>query len=269
MRFLARASTSPRKGSFFRRQLAARKCEHERNMRSPHRAVNLCRCRGQKNSRAQRARLEVLACEADTITFQEDSRAPAPLEEGDKCATQALSTELLWPFAAAYRNHKTRMSDMRKFRLRKSAAQSQAARSGWPALRFADDEVAENLHARHRLQLFGIDEISVELDRIRLAEQLHQPALFLDQIVRQCGDAEPLLAGAHQAQDVVDPEIGLTRARAVASGLDQPVAVLQMRRDLTVGQRDDAVRVELVERARRAEPLDVFRRAIGMKAHRE
>src|ERR1019366_192880 len=56
---------------------------------------------------------------------------------------------------------------------------------------------------------------------------------------------------------------------AVAAGLDQPVAVLQMRRDLAVGERDDAMGVELVERAGGPETLDVFRRAIGMKTHRE
>ena len=73
------------------------------------------------------------------------------------------------------------------------------AKSGRPALRFAHDEVTEHLHARDRLQLFRIDEIGVELDRVRFAEQLHEPALFLDQIIRQRRDAEALLAGAHEA----------------------------------------------------------------------
>lgn len=125
------------------------------------------------------------------------------------------------------------MSDMRK--------------SGRPALRLAHHEVAEHLHARDRLQLLGIDEIGVELDRIRFSEQLHEAALFFDQIIRQRGDAEALLAGADEAEDVVDLEVGFARARAVASRFDQPVAVLQMRREAAVGERDDAVGVELLE----------------------
>src|SRR5512142_3349685 len=123
------------------------------------------------------------------------------------------------------------MSDMRK--------------SGRPALRLAHHEVAEHLHARDRLQLLGIDEVRVELDRIRFAEQLYEPALFFDQIVRQRRDAEALLAGAYETEDVVDLEIGFARTRAVAAGLDQPVAVLQMRREAAVRERDDAVSVEL------------------------
>ncbi|MEA2837270.1 MAG: hypothetical protein QOD89_1820 [Bradyrhizobium sp.] len=33
-----------------------------------------------------------------------------------------------------------------------------------PALRLADHEIAENLHPRHGLQFFGIDEISIQLN---------------------------------------------------------------------------------------------------------
>lgn len=42
-----------------------------------------------------------------------------------------------------------------------------------------------------------------------------------------------------------------------------------MRLHLRIAEHDDAVRVEIVERARRAEALDVFRRAIGVEADRE
>src|ERR1700736_1816332 len=88
------------------------------------------------------------------------------------------------------------------------AARHRDRSSRRPALRLAHHEVAEHLHPRHRLQLFGIDEIGIELDRVGLAEQLHQPVVFLDQIIRQRRDAEALLAGAHQAEDIVDLEIG-------------------------------------------------------------
>src|ERR1700748_2504446 len=103
------------------------------------------------------------------------------------------------------------MSDMRK--------------SGRPALRLAHHEVAEHLHARDRLQLFRIDEIRIELDRIRFAEKLYEATLFFDQVIRQCRDTEALLAGAHQAEDVVHSEIGLARTRTITAGFDQPVAV--------------------------------------------
>ena len=37
-------------------------------------------------------------------------------------------------------------------------------KSGRPALRLADHEIAENLHPRHGLQFFGIDEIGIHLN---------------------------------------------------------------------------------------------------------
>src|SRR6516164_2383539 len=101
-----------------------------------------------------------------------------------------------------------------------------SARSlGRPALRFAHHEIAEDLNACHGLQLFRIDKICVQLDRIGLAEQLHKAIVFLDEIIRQRGDAEPLLTGAYQPQDVVDLEIGFAWTAPVAAGLDQPVAI--------------------------------------------
>ena len=90
-------------------------------------------------------------------------------------------------------------------------------------MRFAHHEVAEHLHPRHRLQLFGIDEVGIELNRIGFSKQLHQAVVFFYQIVRQRCDSQSLLARAHQAEDVVDLEIGLTRTGAVAAGFDQPV----------------------------------------------
>jgi len=51
---------------------------------------------------------------------------------------------------------------------------------------------------------------------------VYQAIIFLDQIIRQRRDAEALLAGADQAQNVVDLEVGLARPGAVAAGIDQP-----------------------------------------------
>jgi hypothetical protein len=39
-----------------------------------------------------------------------------------------------------------------------------------PALRVGDEEIAKCLHARHRFQLFRIDEVGIERDGLRLAE---------------------------------------------------------------------------------------------------
>src|SRR5277367_4248602 len=88
----------------------------------------------------------------------------------------------------------SRMSVMRKIRTERATLRG-------PALRLAHHEVAEHLHPRHGFQLFRIDEISVELDRVGFAEQLHEAAVFLDEVIRQCGDAESLLARAHQTED--------------------------------------------------------------------
>ncbi len=58
-----------------------------------------------------------------------------------------------------------------------------------PALRVGDQKVAECLHARDRFELFRIDEIGVERDRVGLGEQRHQATVLLDQIIRQHGNA--------------------------------------------------------------------------------
>ena len=59
------------------------------------------------------------------------------------------------------------------------------ARSEAPALRVADEEVAERLNARDRLQLFRVDEERVERRAFLFAEQLNQADVFLDQVVGQ------------------------------------------------------------------------------------
>jgi hypothetical protein len=41
---------------------------------------------------------------------------------------------------------------------------SRRATSGRPALRLAHHEIPEHLHARHRLQFLGINEIGIELN---------------------------------------------------------------------------------------------------------
>src|SRR5580704_2418611 len=119
-----------------------------------------------------------------------------------------------------------------------------------PALRVGDEEVAERLHARYGLELFGIDEVGVERLRFGFAEQLHQAAVLLDQIIRQHGDADAALAGAQNAEDVVDDEMRLARALAVARHLDQPARALQVWR-YVAAEHQDTVIVEIVERARR------------------
>src|SRR5215510_14255648 len=100
-----------------------------------------------------------------------------------------------------------------------------------PALRLRDQKVAEHLHARDRLELFWVYEIGIERDRrVRLAEQLHQSAVLLDQIIRQQGDADPALARAQNPEHVVDGQRRGARAFAVARDLDQPAPVLEILR---------------------------------------
>src|SRR5665213_2940768 len=141
--------------------------------------------------------------------------------------------------------------------------------SGRPALRLAHHEIAENLHTCDGFQLFGIHKIRIKLDRIGLAEQLHQTVVLADQIIRQCSYAETPLTGAEQAEDVVDREIRLARARAIAPGLDQPTPILEMRRYLRIAEHDYAMTVEFFQRPRGAEVLDVFSRTVGVETHRE
>ncbi len=142
-------------------------------------------------------------------------------------------------------------------------------KSEMPALRLRDQEIAEHLHACDRLELLGIDEESVERDRVGLAEQLHQSAVLLDQIIRQQRDADAALAGALDSEDVVDGENGRARAFAVTVHVHQPAPVLEIVRHHAAAEQEDAVVVEIIERLRRAEALKIFRRRIGVKLHRE
>src|SRR6266403_4789067 len=52
--------------------------------------------RARKKAGLVRARLEVLASEADTITFQEGLLSFRATGGGGQCATQTLSVQLLW-----------------------------------------------------------------------------------------------------------------------------------------------------------------------------
>ncbi len=77
-------------------------------------------------------------------------------------------------------NRTSRMSVMRRL----EACKAQGSYSGRPTLRLAYDKIPERLDACHRLQLLGINEIRVELNRIGFAEELHQPICIFDQVVR-------------------------------------------------------------------------------------
>src|SRR5438128_2632889 len=114
-----------------------------------------------------------------------------------------------------------------------------------PALRLGDQEVAEHLDARHRFQLFRIDEIRLEGEAVDVAEQLHQAAVLLDQIIGKHGDAEPALAGAAQAEHVVDHEPGLAGLLAVAGDLGEPVHVLEIVRRVAA-EHHDAMTIEIL-----------------------
>src|SRR5262249_17338016 len=156
----------------------------------------------EKKSRAKRARLRYWPREADTITFQEGLLNVRATGGGGQMrnanAQRENSMGLRSTAQQAWQPHVRHAETGDPFK---------EARLGRPALRLADHEVAEHLDAGDRLQLFGIDKISIDRDRVGLAEQLHQTVVFLDQIIRQRGNAEPLLAGAYQAENVVDAEI--------------------------------------------------------------
>src|SRR5579862_4454556 len=92
-------------------------------------------------------------------------------------------------------NRASRMSAMPFRRLKKNIS-AEAHSLEIPPLRVGDEEIAEDLNARHRFEFLRIDEERIERERVGVTEQLHQAAVFLDQVVRQHGDAEPALAGA-------------------------------------------------------------------------
>src|SRR6266536_5470649 len=107
-----------------------------------------------------------------------------------------------------------------------SAGEDKRSVSEIPALRLGNQEIAEHLNARHRFELFRIDEIRLEGDAVDFAEQLDQAAVLLHQIIRQHRDPETAPAGAEQAQHVVDHEPRRARLLAVPPHLGQPMHVL-------------------------------------------
>src|SRR5579864_9165983 len=143
-----------------------------------------------------------------------------------------------------------------------------AAGSVTPTLRLADQEVAKGLDPCDRLKLLRIDEVGVERERLRIAKQLHQAAVLLDDIVGQHRDAEAGLAGAQNADDVIDDEMRRARALAVAGDIDQPARVLQEGRHIAA-EHQQMMPIEVIVRARGAAPLEIFRRRISVEMHRE
>src|SRR5262249_5436409 len=138
-----------------------------------------------------------------------------------------------------------------------------------PALRVGDEEISENLNTCDRLEFFRINKISIERERVGFAEQLNQAAVFLDQIVRQHCDTESALARAQHAENVVDRQMRRARIFAVATDLEKPAPVLQVRRHHAAAEKNNAMLVEFVVRAWRAESLEVIGRRIGVEMHRE
>ena len=53
-----------------------------------------------------------------------------------------------------------------------------------PPLRHGHQKIAEDLHARDRFEFFRIDKVGIERERVVPAEELHEPAVLLDQVVR-------------------------------------------------------------------------------------
>src|SRR5512139_2068474 len=136
-----------------------------------------------------------------------------------------------------------------------------------PALRVRHQKVAENLDARDRLEFLGIDKIGIHRERVGFAEKLDQAAVFLDQIVRQHRDAEPALACAQDTKHVIDGQMRRARPFAVAADLEQPSSILQMRRHDAAAEKNNAVFVEILVRAGRAEPFQIVGRGISVRVH--
>src|SRR5215207_4740056 len=137
-----------------------------------------------------------------------------------------------------------------------------------PALRLADEEVAERLDSRHRTHFFGIDEIAVERRHLHLAEDLREPAGPVDRIGRQHADADARFDGDLKSGDVVDHAVIWPRVSRLAARRRQPVHGREVGR-LIAPERHDAMLVEILEPPRFAEALDVIARGVSMEMQRE
>src|SRR5262245_61804342 len=138
-----------------------------------------------------------------------------------------------------------------------------------PALCVGDEEVSENLDARDRLEFLGIDEIGVHRERVGLAKKLDQAAVFFDQIVRKHRNPQTTLTRAQYAKHVGDGQMWRTRTFTLAADIEQPPPVLQMRGNGAAAEQNDTMLVEIVMRARRAEALEIVRRRVSVRMHRE
>src|SRR5262245_28966236 len=130
-------------------------------------------------------------------------------------------------------NANPRMSAMR-YRKSQEIRRFRAERPMWivadesevPALSVRHQKVPEYLNAGDRLKLFRIDKIGIKGERVGFSEQLNQTAIFLDEIVRQYGNAEPALAGTQDAEHIVYSEVRCAGTFAVPADLQQPAPVL-------------------------------------------
>ena len=76
--------------------------------------------------------------------------------------------------------------------------------SVFPARGVGDEEVAEDLDARDVLHFLRIDEVALWFRHVGAGQQLHQPALRIEQIFGQHRDADASIDRLAQGRDIVD-----------------------------------------------------------------
>src|SRR3954465_15105769 len=92
-----------------------------------------------------------------------------------------------------------------------------------PALRLADEEVAECLNPRHRAHFFGVDEVTVERRHLDIAQNLGEPTGTVDRVGGQDADADARFDRDLERRDVVDHIVIRSGIPRLAPGRREPV----------------------------------------------
>ena len=148
--------------------------------------------------------------------------------------------------------------------------ESGVPRSKMPALRLGDQEVAEHLHARDRSSALPDrrNRRRARPCRLRRTAAPGRRSPRPDSPAA-CAMPMPRWHGALHAEDVVDGEERRARVLAVAADLGQPVAGSADSGGTVPPSRRMRCLSRSVERARRAEALEIFGRGVGVEVHRE
>ena len=126
-----------------------------------------------------------------------------------------------------------------------------------PALCPLNEEVAEDLQPSNGSHLLWVDEVAVQRRRLVVAKNMDQLGVPLRSMIRHHADPCTRDNCSSQGLGIVETQVNLTRRCKVRKAGQEPVDPEEVRR-LIIGERDQAVVLECLQRLRLAEALEVI-----------